>query len=179
MAKSFVAVVALSAALLAACGSPSTEAVGEAAADRPQPAADGCPLTPEALTEATSLRWELKERRDAYPLETAESIKATVCLFTSADAPQEGSDPLTMRVDLVEGADSATVRKSFTDTCTENGGSVRDSSGALICDRNGSVVEGLAGAGDRAINVYWVNADTSTAAKFTPVFGRILAAVSH
>ncbi|MEV0379484.1 hypothetical protein [Nonomuraea sp. NPDC050643] len=83
-----------------------------------------------------------------------------------------------MRVDLVEGADSAAIRKSFTDTCAENGGSVRDSSGAKVCDRNGSVVEGLAGDGDRAISVYWVNADTSTATTFTPAFARILAAVA-
>ncbi|MEV4018567.1 hypothetical protein AB0J35_49550 [Nonomuraea angiospora] len=81
-----------------------------------------------------------------------------------------------MRVDLVEGA--ATIRKNFTDTRTGNGGSVRDLSGAKVCDRNGSVVEGLAGAGDRTIDVYWVNADTSTAAKFTPVLHRILASVA-
>ncbi|WP_103960013.1 hypothetical protein [Nonomuraea solani] len=82
-----------------------------------------------------------------------------------------------MRVDLVEGADAATIRKTFTDTCTENGGNVRDSSGSKVCDRNGSVVEGLTGTGDRAINIYWVNADTSTATQFTPIFGQILAAI--
>ncbi|WP_049559060.1 hypothetical protein [Nonomuraea sp. SBT364] len=154
--------------LVAGCGSPGIEAAAAPA---------GCPLTPQALGEATSLRWDL-DRRDDHPLETMESIKATVCLYTAADAPQQGSDPLTMRLDLVEGADAATVRKGFTDTCTENGGTVRDTSGAQVCDRDGSVGEGLTGGGDRAIIAYWVNADTSTATEFTPAFGRILAAVA-
>jgi hypothetical protein len=90
-----VPVLALAVALLAGCGPPPDRT----ADGRPQPAPDGCPLTPQALAEATSLRWELTERRDEHPLETAEPIKAMVCLYTAADAPQEGSDPLTTRVD--------------------------------------------------------------------------------
>ncbi|MCF6471494.1 hypothetical protein FAF44_24325 [Nonomuraea sp. MG754425] len=170
MARSVPFAPVLVAILLAGCGSSPDQA---AAGDR-----GSCPLTAQALAEVTDLRWELKERLDEHPLETAESIKAMVCLYTAADAPQEGSDPLTMRVDLVEGADSAVIRKNFTDTCAGNGGEVRDVSGARVCDRNGSVVEGQAGTGERAIDVYWVNADTSTATRFSPVFPRILAAVS-
>ncbi|MEU6782975.1 hypothetical protein ABZ912_27585 [Nonomuraea angiospora] len=74
-----VPVLALAVALLAGCGPSPDRTAGATAGGRPQPVPDGCPLTPQALAEATSLRWELAERRDEHPLETAESIKAKVC----------------------------------------------------------------------------------------------------
>jgi hypothetical protein len=80
----------------------------------------------------------------------------------------------------VSGANAATARKDFTSTCTENGGTVRDSSsteGAAVCNRAGSVVEGVVGGDDWTVGVYFVNADTATAKKFTPAFEKILAAV--
>ncbi|WP_431917826.1 hypothetical protein [Nonomuraea jabiensis] len=92
----------LAAVLVAGCEPLPDQAAVATVGGRPQAVSDGCPLTPQALAEVTSLRWELKDRRDEHPLETAESIKAMVCLFTAADDSQEGSDPLMMRVDLVE-----------------------------------------------------------------------------
>lgn len=164
---------------LAGCGSPATP--DQPGAGQPRPAS-GCPFTPESLGQATSLTWELREKRDDHPLETAESIRATVCLYTAADAPQDGSDPLSLRADVVTGADAATVRKNFTDTCTEYGGAIRDAAsgkGAVVCDRAGSVVEGLTGGDDRTVNVYLVNADKATAVKLTPAFDRILTAAGR
>ncbi|GAA4087354.1 hypothetical protein [Nonomuraea soli] len=156
------ALALLSVALLTGCSAPSTED-------------GGCPLATEDLDKETSLRWQLREKHDSYPLETTESIKAMVCLYTAADAPQQGDDPLTMRTDLVEGPEVDTVRKSFEQTCAGNAGRVREVSRAQVCDKNGSVVDGLIAMGDRAVNVYWVNADMAIAVKLTPSFERIVA----
>jgi hypothetical protein len=187
VSKIVIAVIA--GALLAGCGSTGssgdagvsggtsggTSGGGDGAAAKP---AGGCPVTAESLTKTTSLTWELREKQENHPLETAESIKATVCLFTSADAPQEGSDPLALRTDVVGGADVATVRQAFTDTCSGFGGKVRDSGKGVVCERNKVVVEGLVEGDGRLVNVYLVNADTSTATKLTPVFDEILASVA-
>ncbi|MER6177045.1 hypothetical protein [Streptosporangium sp. NPDC001681] len=170
-------VLVASGVFLAGCGSQT--ASGESPDGQAQPSG-GCPLTPEALSKATSLSWELQERKDDHPLETAESIKVTACLYAAADAPQDGSDPLVLRADVATGADAATIRKDFIDTCTEYGGKVGDSAaadGAIVCDRNGSTVEGLVGGADRVVNVYLVNAEAATAGRLTPAFDRILAAV--
>jgi hypothetical protein len=181
----FVAVVA--GAFLTACGgtdapgasagpAASSGAAGGQGAKRP---ADGCPITVDMLGKATSLDWKLQEKRDDHQLETLESVKATVCLWTAADAPQAGGDPLVLRADIVTGGDAATVRKEFSDNCTEYGGKLGDSSGegGTVCDRDGAVVEGLVGSDDRLVNVYLVNADKPTATKLSPAFGEILGAV--
>jgi hypothetical protein len=174
---------------LAACGSQSgsdetpdgtvrasTEASGQPSGED----SGGCPLTPDDLAQATSLTWELGEKKDDHPLETVESVTATVCVYTSADAPQAGGDPLVLRADIVAGPGAAVVRKSFTDTCAENGGEVRTSAaGAALCERSGVVVEGLIGGTDRVTDVYLVNADTATATNLTPAFEKILAAVNR
>jgi hypothetical protein len=170
-------IIAGSGSFLVGCSSPPSS--GQALNGQAQPA-NSCPLTPEDLAKVTSLSWELRERKDDHPLETAESIKATVCLYTAADALQDGSDPLSLRADVVTGPDAATVRTDFTATCSGNGGKVRDSAsaeGAVMCDRDGSVVEGAVGSGDRLVSVYLVNADKPTATKLTPAFDHILAAV--
>lgn len=170
-------IIAGSGSFLVGCGSQPSSGQAENGQAR---SAEGCPLTPEDLAKATSLSWELRERKDDHPLETAESITATVCLYTAADAPQDSSDPLALRADVVTGADAATVRKDFTETCAEHGGEARESASATdsaVCDRNGSIVEGLVGSDDRLVSVYLVNADKTTAAKLTPAFDEILAAI--
>jgi hypothetical protein len=154
----------------ATSGSPST--TGAAA-----PASAGCPISADALSTATSLRWEQRERRENMPLETDPSIRATVCVFTAAAAPQFGGDPLVFRTDVVTGRDTAAVRREFADTCAAVSGVTRPGGGGSVCDRNGVVVEGIKGEGDRVVALAFVNADNATAARLTPAFTRILEAV--
>lgn len=157
-------------------GPPSVQAQPDAGAT----AADGCPLTAEALSDATSLSWELQDTREDYPLETVDGVTATVCLFTAPDSPQAGGDPLVLRVDVVTGADAATVRTGFEESCTGNSGTVSDSpaaAGAKVCERDGAVVEGDIATGERTVEVYLVNADTATAETLTPTFEKVLAAI--
>ncbi|WP_204073338.1 hypothetical protein [Planotetraspora phitsanulokensis] len=161
----------------ATSGGSGTSAAGSTGDSAAKPT-DGCPLSAESLTKATSLTWKLEEKEENHPLETAESIKATVCLFTSPDALQQGGDPLAMRADVVTGGDVATVRQAFTDSCTGFGGKERESGKGVVCERNKVVVEGLVEGGGRLVNVYLVNADTATATKLTPVFDKIIASVS-
>lgn len=181
--------VALAACTSAIPGVPAP--AGSAPSDAAAPAeaqagggssqAGGCPLEAADLSAATSLTWELRDTKVDYPLETAESLKATVCVFTAAEAPQFGGDPLVMRVDTVTGADAAALRSNFERTCTSNDGTVEPSTatdGAEVCRRDSSVVEGdIVGSG-RTVDVYLVNADTATAEKLTPSFDAVLAAVS-
>jgi hypothetical protein len=180
---------------LTACTSPipgvpgptgSTPPSDAAAPPQPQAGggssqAGGCPLDAADLSTATSLTWELRDTKVDYPLETAESLKATVCVFTAADAPQFGGDPLVLRVDTISGADAAALRTNFERTCTSNDGKLEPSTatdGAEVCRRDSSVVEGnIAGSG-RTVDVYVVNADNATAKKLTPSFDDVLAAVS-
>jgi hypothetical protein len=187
-----IVTVVIAGAFLAGCGSTTTPgASGGSSASRASGASGatggagdgqgkkvGCPLSVESLGKATSLSWELKEQLYNHPLETAESIKATVCLFTSAEAPQEGSDPLALRADVVLGPDVAKVRQAFTDSCSGFGGKVSDSGKGVVCERNKVVVEGLVGDDNRLVNVYLVNADKATATKLTPAFADVIAAVA-
>ncbi|MEU7741625.1 hypothetical protein [Nonomuraea sp. NPDC049158] len=174
-ARAYMLGLAIAAVLLAACKPQAETAKG----GNPKPTG-GCSLTVEELSKATSLSWELKEKRDDHPLETLESVKASVCLYTAADAPQAGSDPLVLRTDTVGGKDVAAVRQEFTESCTGYDGKVRESAaaaGAVVCDRDGAVVEGLVESVDRLVNVYFVNADETTATKLTKKFDAILTAV--
>lgn len=186
--------VAACTSVLVGCGSDgdSSEPSPSAASTAPQTSAaaagtatttggsatsGGCPVSADALSTATSLRWELRERRENHPLETNESIRATACVFTAATAQQSGGDPLVFRTDVVTGRDSATVRREFNETCGTVGGVTRPSGGGSVCDRNGVIVEGIRGEGDRVVAAAFVNADTSTAARLTPAFTRILDAI--
>lgn len=172
--------------LLAGCGSPaepvaSGQAQSQETTGGQAKQAGDCPLTTEELSKATSLSWESKGKKVDYPLETLESVKATACLYTAADAPQEASDPLVLRTDIVTGAGVAALRKDFADSCTGYKGMVRDSAaadGAVVCDRDGATVEGLVGDADRVVSVYYVNADKATAAKLTKTFDTVLTAVA-
>ena len=182
------------AVMLAGCGSgsESSDTGSPAASDAPATSAapsgpattaggatssGGCPISADALSTATSLRWEQRERRENQPLETKESIKATVCVFTAAAERQSGGDPLVFRTDVVTGRDATTVRGEFAKTCGDLSGSTRTSGGGTVCDGNGVIVEGIKGEGDRAVAAYFVNADTSTAARLTPAFTRIIDAI--
>jgi hypothetical protein len=186
------------AALATACGSssdpdpntaappPSTVSGGPATSAAPaapatttgaSPSAAGCPITVDALATATSLRWELRDRRENYQLETIDNVKATVCVFTAGAALQFGGDPLVFRTDVVTGAASAVVRQDFTATCASISGVVKASAGGSVCDRNGVVVEGMKGEGDRVVLASFVNADNSTATTLTPAFTKVLDAV--
>lgn len=184
----------MSVVVLTACGSDSdsedaddggtgttlSDAPGTTSATTPPSSASpsgDCPISAAALSTATSLHWELRERREDHPLETAESVKATVCIFTAAHAPQLGGDPLVLRTDVVTGADAPAERQRFADTCAESGGATVASGGGTACARDGVVVEGIKGEGDRLVSVYLVNADSSTATQLTPAFAGILTAV--
>ena len=177
-----VAVVLCAGAVLVGCGPDGGEAssgapAGEVTATGGDGGAseDGCPLTAEELSSATSLTWTLRERREDHPLETMESVKVTACLFTAPAAPQEGGDPLVARVDVVSPADADAVRSDFSSTCTEFGGAEQSAGGGTVCERDGVVVDGV--IGDLVV-VSVVNADTATARKLTPSFAEILAAAS-
>ncbi len=167
------------AVMLAACGSGSNSAApsGPAATAGGATSSGGCPISADALSTATSLRWEQKERLENRPLETNESIKATVCIFTAAAELQAGGDPLVFRTDVVTGRDAATVRGDFAQTCRDAKGTTRPSGGGTVCDVNGVIVEGIKGEGDRVVDAYIVNADTSTAARLTPAFAKIVGAI--
>jgi hypothetical protein len=144
------------------------------------PTDDGCPLAAADLSSATSLAWELRQTLTDHPLETLESVKATVCVFTAADSPQIGGDPLVLRVDTVTGADAAALRTNFQQNCTGNRGAVEESSaadGAAVCRRDGAVVQGNIAGDGRTVDVYLVNARTDTATSLTPSFDKVLAAV--
>jgi hypothetical protein len=188
--RRYVLVAALT-VMLTACGSDEDRSVSDTSAASTAPATSaatagpattagsatapgGCPLSVDALSTATSLRWELRERRENQPLETNESIRATVCVFTAAAAQQSGGDPLVFRTDVVTGSDAATVRREFDETCQSLSGVTRPAGGGSVCDRNGVVVEGIKGQGDRVVAASFVNADTSTASSLTPAFPRIL-----
>ncbi|MEV0350426.1 hypothetical protein AB0H88_31985 [Nonomuraea sp. NPDC050680] len=174
-ARAYALGLAIAGVLLAGCGPHAETAKGGNTKTT-----GGCSLIVEELSKATSLSWELKEKRDDHPLETLESVKASVCLYTAADAPQAGSDPLVLRTDTVGGKDVAAVRQDFTESCTGYDGKIRKSAaadGAVVCDRGGAVVEGLVESVDRLVSVYFVNADKSTATKLTKKFDAILTAV--
>jgi hypothetical protein len=103
-----------------------------------------------------------------------------MCLFTAPHHPQSGGAPLVLRVDVVTGANAATARSAFERSCTENGGRVTDSVaavGAQVCQRDGTVVEGAVSSSGRTVDVYVVNADTTTATRLTESFDEILGAV--
>ena len=173
---------AVLAVAMAACTSAEPAPAPPAAAQQPaEPVAagpaDGCPLDVADLSAATSLTWELQQTLTDRPLETLPSVTATVCLFTSADSPQFGGDPLVLRVDAVDGADAGTLRNNFEQSCTGNGGAVEDSAGVARCRRDGSVVEGNVATDGRSIDVYLVNADAATATALTPGFDEILGSV--
>ena len=175
-------------------GTPAAEGAGPSAAApaRPAPAPDGaapdgsadggeCPLAASDLSSATSLSWELRRTEKDYPLETAEGLKATVCIFTTSDRPQLGGDPLVLRVDTISGPDAAKLRSNFERVCTENRGELAPSTaaeGAEVCRSRGSVTEGNIADGDRTVDVYVVNADTETATSLTSSFDAVLASVS-
>jgi hypothetical protein len=175
-------------AAVTACGSAAQQPEGAGPASVPPaasaPAADsagaGCPLSADDLSSATSLSWDNSDTRTDHPLETQDAVTGTTCLFTAPDHPQSGGDPLVLRVDVVTGADAETVHSAFERTCTQNGGRVTDSVaavGARVCQRDGTVVEGTVSGSGRTVDVYFVNADTTTATRLTQSFDEILGAV--
>lgn len=164
--------------VLAGCRSETKTPTSVATSGQSPASSDGCPISAEALSAATSQAWELKERRENHPLETTESIKATICLFTTTTFRDQYGDPLSFRSDVVTGADAATVRSQFANSCSENGGATRQSAGGSVCERDGGVVEGIKGGGDRVVNAYFVNADKSMVPQLTSAFPKILAAIS-
>jgi len=181
--------------MLAACGtdSDSSDTGSPAASDAPATSAapsgpaiaaggattssGSCPISADALSTATSLRWEQRERRENQPLETKASIKGTVCIFTAAAEQQSGGDPLVFRTEVVTGRDAATVRAEFAESCRDPSGTPRAAGGGTVCDGKGVIVEAIKGEGDRVVAAYFVNADTSTAARLTPAFTRIVDAI--
>lgn len=156
-------------ASIGSSGTPTTASVATVAGS--------CPISADALSTATALRWELRERLENHALETLPTIRATVCVFTAKAAVQSGGDPLVFRTDVVTGRDTALVRNDFGDTCGSIGGALRASGGGSVCDRKGVVVEGSKGEGDRIVLASIVNADNSTATTLTPAFTRIMDAL--
>lgn len=164
---------------LAACGSGSDSSAppGPGKTGGGAASSGGCPISADALSTATSLRWEQKERLENRPLETNEAIKATVCLFTAEAELQSGGDPLVFRTDVVTGGDAATVRGEFAQQCKDASGTTQKSGGGTVCEANGVIVDGIKGEGDRVVSAYIVNADTSTATRLTPAFAKIIGAI--
>jgi hypothetical protein len=180
-----LAVPALAAALVA-CGGPA--AAPEPSTPAPPAAVTGpagpedtaaCPLDVDDLDSATGLTWTLGRSIADHPLETVDGVTADVCVFTSADRPQMGGDPLVLRTDVVDGPQAARMRDEFASTCTGNGGMVAAASveGASVCRSGGQAVEGQVATGDRTVDVYVVAADQATASELTPSFEKVLAAV--
>ena len=170
-----LAMVLCAGAAVAACGSGSGKEDAGGPAAGGGDAAEGCPLTAEELTSATSLTWQLEETREDHPLETMESVKVTACLFTAPEEQQQGGDPLVARVDVVSPADADAVRSGFSSTCTEFGGAEQPAGGGTVCERGDVVVDGFVGD---LVMVGFVNADTATARTLTPTFEKILTAAS-
>ena len=144
----------------AACGLvPGTAAPTVPAAEEVGvPAEPSCAIDPADLSSATSMTWELAATLTDHPLETMESVLATACLYTASDERNEYGDPLTLRVDIVKGADAVAARNRFEESCTGNGGVVEPSAaadGAASCDRDGSVQEGNITSGDTSVDVYY------------------------
>jgi len=139
----------------------------------------GCPLSAEALSTATGLTFELSDTRKDQKLETLPDIAADVCIFTSPSNPQDAGDPLVLRVDTVTGANAAAVRTDFERSCTDNGGTLKNSTvkNTKTCARGGYNIEGSIRTGDRAVEVYFVNALTKTAKSLTPSLDKVLASV--
>jgi hypothetical protein len=163
-------------------GTPTTTTAPATAATTTAAGSDtgGCPLAAEDLSAATGMAFELATTEPDRALETLETVKAMVCVFSSADEPQAGGDRLGLRVDTVTGADAATVTAEFERSCTSNGGTLNDVTAdddAQTCTSRGSTIEGNIDTGDRTVNVYFVNADEATAAALTPNFDKVLDAV--
>ncbi|WP_297502205.1 hypothetical protein [Pseudonocardia sp.] len=163
-------------------GTPTTTTAPATAATTTAAGSDtgGCPLAAEDLSAATGMAFELATTEPDRALETLETVKAMVCVFSSADEPQPGGDRLGLRVDTVTGADAATVTAEFERSCTSNGGTLNDVTAdddAQTCTSRGSTIEGNIDTGDRTVNVYFVNADEATAAALTPNFDKVLDAV--
>jgi hypothetical protein len=182
-----IAAPALAAALVACGGTAAAPAPAipapPAAATEPAGSEDvaGCPLDVDDLDSATGLTWTLGRSVAGHPLETVDGVTADVCVFTSADRPQLGGDPLVLRTDVVEGPQAARMRDEFASTCTGNGGTVAAAAsvdGATVCRSGGQAVEGQVAGGDRTVDVYVVAADEATATELTPSFEKVLAAVS-
>ena len=142
--------------------------------------AGGCPLSAEDLSSATGMTWTLRTTEAGHELETQPGVKADVCFLTSDDRPQAGGDPLVLRVDTATGGDADKVRTEFAASCSRNGGTVTDSSGApgaRTCVNPTFLPEALLGDGDRAVEVYYVSADKATAKELEGSFDQVLAAV--
>jgi hypothetical protein len=154
----------------AATGAPPTTSGGTTSSG-------GCPISADALSTATSLRWEQRDRQENRPMETNPSIRSTVCIFTAGAALQQGGDPLVFRTDVVTGSGTSTVRQEFSTTCTSISGATKASGGGTVCDVKGVVVEGYKGEGDRVVLAGLVNADNSTAASLTTAFSKVMDAL--
>ncbi|MCS7484537.1 hypothetical protein ACFFQW_12220 [Umezawaea endophytica] len=179
------AALCLTATACAATGTP-TAATGARAAGTTTSAGttgtpDGdCPLNASDLSTATGLVFELADIRKDHALETQPDVKALVCVYTSSAKPQDAGDPLVLRVDTVNGANAAATRARFESSCTDNNGTLGDSTvtNAKTCTRGGTTIEGDITAGDRTVDVYFVNATTDTAAELTRAFDKVLASVA-
>ncbi len=139
-----------------------------------------CPLSASDLSTATGLVFELSDTREDHDLETQPDVKALVCLYTSSTTPQGAGDPLVLRVDTVTGPNAAAARTNFERGCTDNGGTLTNSTvtNAKTCTRDGTVVEGDISTGDRTVDVYFVNATREAATTLTRAFDKVLASVA-
>ncbi|HEX6339571.1 hypothetical protein [Umezawaea sp.] len=173
------AALCLATAACSTSGTP-TAATSATATEVSATAGPRCPLDASDLSTATGLVFDLADVREDHELETRPEVKALTCVYTSAATPQEAGDPLVLRVDTVTGADAAVVRAGFESGCADGGGTLADSTvtGAKTCTRGGNTVEGDIAAGDRTVEVYFVNATAGTAVTLTRAFDKVLASVS-
>jgi len=153
---------------------------GPAAEDASVPREATCAIDAADLSAATGMTWQLSATLTDHPLETMESVLATACLYTADDQRNEYGDPLTLRVDVVDGDDAVAVRNKFEESCTGNGGTVTPSAsaeGAAICDRDGSAQEGNVSSGGTSVDVYYSGVPRSLLSEVTSSFEQVLGTV--
>lgn len=139
-----------------------------------------CAIDAADLSAATGMTWQLSATRSDHQLETMESVLATVCLYTVDDQRDEYGDPLTLRVDIVDGDDAVAVRNWFEESCTGNGGTVTPSGadeGAASCHHGGSVQEGNVTSGGTSVNVAYARVPRSLQGEVTSSFEQVLGTV--
>lgn len=166
----------------AAPSEPDSSSDAPTAAAEPAPDGQGgeadCPISAADISEITGLTWEFQQFQAARPLESDETITTTVCAFTADESVDEYGDPAFLRTDEITGADVAQQQATYAANCSEFGGELTTGpvSGGVYCTRNGLIVDGQVGGGDRLVEVL-VNGGGQTAEQVNAVFDQLLAAV--
>ncbi len=182
------------AASTAASTAASSKAAPSAAPSAPSPAGSAtpgrtdqgqCPVTPQALQEATKLTWKLGRTLPEHPLEYDETIKASTCAFISEDAAvkDDYDQPLVLRIDIATGANAAALEKSTLEGCAEASpaGTLRAPRGGgsgKVCDAKGSVEEAIVVKDGTALSLTMFSDSKKILKDFSPAFEAVVAAIA-